>query len=538
MDARTAGPGAGTRRAAALAAGLLCAAALALVALAPTPAGAQVEGAAVYDRWCAGCHGVDGDGQGPAAGRMLPRPRDFTVGLYQIRSTGTGELPTDEDILRVIDEGMPGTAMPGWSEVLTRAERNALVEYLKTFSRFFASSPEPEPLDFPRAPGSSEEKLVRGREVFELIECNRCHGPAGRGDGTSSPTLENDEGHPTVAADLTEGWMFNGGGTVEDIYRRLRTGLDGTPMPSFSDLVDAEVISSEDLWSLAHYVRSLSPGERPPVREVVTARFAEEGPVPTTPDDDAWDEVERYWVPMVGQILLPPRWFNPRVDGLWVQALHDGQELAVLVTWSDPSRSPDPAWDEWATKVMEVMDHPDAGSTAGAGPGDRLTVQFPATATEGMERPFFLQGDARRPAYLWTWRSWQAGPVEAEARGLGAEQPQPADGQDVTTAAVWEAGQWRVLFSRSLTTEGEDDPPFAVGTAIPMAFQAWDGDNGEQGAQGSVSTWYFLSLQQPTPMAAYVAPVVALALAFGLLLLMVRRAQRREEGAQAPASRV
>lgn len=498
----------------------------------------EADGAALYDQWCAGCHGVEGDGEGVAAGTMLPRPRDFTTGLYQVRTTANGELPTDADLLRMIDEGMPGTAMPGWADVLSRAQRDALVEHLKSFSRFFANSPPPEPMEIDGAPSASEERLARGQEVYELIECNRCHGEAGRGDGPSAPTLENDYGHPTAAADLTEGWLFNGGMSVEEIYTRLRSGLDGTPMPSFSDLVDAGVISAEDLWSLALYVRSLSPEEPPPVREVIEAEWSQDGPVPTAPDDARWSETEAFWVPLAGQILLPPRWFDPRVAGVWVRALHDGQDVALRVSWSDPSASPDPAWEEWVTKVLATMDRPDSGQSTGPGPGDRLTVQFPQTLSQGMERPFFLQGDARRPAYLWTWRSWQDGPVEEVARGLGTAQAQPAGDQQGEVTAVHEAGQWHVLFRRPLDTGSAEDPTFAVGTAIPVAFQAWDGDHGEQGSQGAVSTWYFLALQQPTPVVAYLAPLVALALAFGLGLLLVRRAQRRAaSGAPGDASR-
>ena len=104
---------------------------------------AQVDGKAVYDQWCAGCHGEDGAGEGPAANTMLPRPRDFTLALYQVRTTASGELPTDEDILKVINEGMPGTAMPGWEEVLTEAEILALVKKSKSTLLKFSASPYP-----------------------------------------------------------------------------------------------------------------------------------------------------------------------------------------------------------------------------------------------------------------------------------------------------------------------------------------------------------------------------------------------------------
>ncbi|MBW3535723.1 MAG: cytochrome c, partial [Gemmatimonadetes bacterium] len=220
--------------------------------------GDNARGAAVYDRWCASCHGVEGAGDGPAAAYMLPRPRDFTRALYQIRTTASGEVPTDADILRIIDEGMPGTVMPGWEDVLQRADREALVPYLKSFSRFFAGQ-DPEPMDFGRAPRGGDEAVERGAEVYQRVECWQCHGQAGRGDGTSAPTLEDDGGQPIYAADLTANWTFNGGGSVEEIYRRLRTGLDGTPMPTFDDLISAGIVDEDGLWDLAHYVRSLAP---------------------------------------------------------------------------------------------------------------------------------------------------------------------------------------------------------------------------------------------------------------------------------------
>ena len=70
-------------------------------------------GKELYERWCGECHGEGGAGDGSAAAYMLPRPRDFRGALYQIRTTASGELPTDDDLRRVIDEGRPGTAMQG-----------------------------------------------------------------------------------------------------------------------------------------------------------------------------------------------------------------------------------------------------------------------------------------------------------------------------------------------------------------------------------------------------------------------------------------
>ena len=485
-------------------------------------------GQVTYDRWCAGCHGVDGTGNGDGADYMLPRPRDFTQALYQIRTTASGDLPTDEDILNVIDRGMPGTTMPGWEDLLSDDEREALVQYLKTFSRFFSPDEVPQPLEFGDATRSNADVLAEGETLFrDLADCAACHGDGGRGDGESSTTLEDDSGLPVRAADLTENWLFNGGGEVEDIYRRLLTGLNGTPMPSLADVVAAGIITDDQLWAIAHYVRSLSPEDPPGITEVVRGVLFEGVPLPASVSDEAWDDVERAYLPLVGQIIVMPRWFDPRVDGVWVQAAHDGETVAVRVSWSDPNNSPDPLWADFKSLVISLM-QPKEGDPQDEGPTpDQLMVQFPMQMPEGMERPFFLRGDNRRPAYLWQWQSDRDGALEGEARGVGTEAFQ-SEGQDLTVDVSHADGQWQVMFTRPLVTEDEGDLDFVTGEAIPMALFAWDGDNGESGTRGAVSSWYYLFLEDPTPATVYVAPALAMMFTAALGFLVVGRAQKRE----------
>lgn len=509
------------------------AAALALLAAIPAAAQepADERGRQVYDRWCASCHGFEGAGDGPAAGYMLPRPRDFTRGLYQIRTTAGGELPTDDDLMRIIDEGMPGTTMPGWRDQLSRRDREALVDVVKSFYPPFETLPTPERLDFGRAPRASDDRIADGRIFYDSIECWQCHGAVGRGDGVSAPTLEDDWGYPIRAVDLTKNWKFSGGGSVEEIYRRLRTGLDGTPMPSFSDLVDAGFMTDEQLWSLAHYVRSLAPADPPRIREVIRAGLVEAGEVPSSVADERWDEAEGFHIPLVAQIIVVPRWFDPAVDAVRVQALHDGEELALRLTWHDRSRSPDPAWAEWQARVLEVME-PHEGDPVEPGPRpDRFEVQFPATIPDGMVRPYFLKGDSRNPVYLWRWRSDEAAPSRATARGIDTEQEMEPGG--LVADAAWEDGRWQLLLRRPL---GSEDVPealqFETGVSIPVAFFAWDGDNGEDGTRGSLSSWFFIHLEREVPATTYVAPVLAFFLTGGLGLLVVARAQRRERAGE------
>ena len=486
-------------------------------------------GRKVYVKWCAGCHGETGAGDGPAAHYMWPRPRDFTGAVFKIRSTASGQLPTDDDLARAIDQGLPGTAMPEWKTRLTDRERRDVRAYLKTFSAFFTDTAQrPTPLQFGKEPGggTTPEASRVGRQFYDSLQCRKCHGDGGRGNGPSAPTLHDDAGSPIFAADLTQNWRFRGGGTVADIFHRLRTGVDGTPMPSFSDLIDQKIVSEQELWRLAQYVRGLSPERSPEVRDVIhAAQLA--GPLPVSSGDSAWSRIDRYWFPLVGQVIHKPRWFAPAVSGVWVQAVHDGKTLSVRVSWDDRSRSPDSAWLEFTGRVLETLAGDDSIPPAAALWPDQLAVQFPLSIPEGMERPYFLMGSASQPVYQWRWSSSSVGGAVA-GLGRGVERFDPLPGGALAGQGVYDQGEWHVTLSRSLaTTDTSQQLQFRTGHAIPVAFFVWDGSNGESGSRVAVSTWYFLSLDTPTSPRVFVSPVLAMVLTLGLGWTAVRRAQRR-----------
>ncbi len=87
----------------------------------------------LYRKHCVHCHGVSGDGMGPTAPFLNPYPRDYRRGLYKFKSTPATTPPTDDDLHRILREGIAGTAMPSF-KVLTEDERESLVQYVKYLS--------------------------------------------------------------------------------------------------------------------------------------------------------------------------------------------------------------------------------------------------------------------------------------------------------------------------------------------------------------------------------------------------------------------
>ncbi len=219
-------------------------------------------GREVYEARCVGCHGVTGDGNGPAATFMYKvRPRNFNLGVFKFKLV-KGPLPHDGDLLRTITRGVRGTAMPPWHS-LTQDERLAVIQYIKyelAVDRsdparpyaYFVEEPPGEPLYIGLPPTPSPEMLSRGKEIWQQAKCWECHGDTGKGDGEKAAGLKDDFGYPIPPADLTTG-QFKSGSAVEDMYRTISTGLSGTPMPSYRN-----AFPDQDRWALSYYVLALS----------------------------------------------------------------------------------------------------------------------------------------------------------------------------------------------------------------------------------------------------------------------------------------
>jgi len=211
-------------------------------------------GKKVYRKACLTCHGVAGDGAGPVARLFKPAPRDFTRGVYKFRSTPSGQLPTDADLYRTISTGIPGTGMPAWAPHLSPGERRAVAMYIKLFFPKFATRGARHEIKIGKQPKRTADSIARGRKTYTDMQCGKCHGPTGRGDGPSSGELKDDRGRPIAPYDMTTG-RYRGGSTARDIYRTIATGVSGTPMPGYGDAA-----TPQQTWDLAYFVQSL---ERP-----------------------------------------------------------------------------------------------------------------------------------------------------------------------------------------------------------------------------------------------------------------------------------
>jgi DMSO reductase family type II enzyme heme b subunit len=467
------------------------------VLMVPGLAGAQPgdggAGKPVYDLKCAGCHGVKGDGKGAAAELLDPPPRDFTTGVYKIRTTAN-KVPTDQDLFRVISEGMPGTSMPPWS-VLPEKDRWNLVAYVKSFAadKFTEA---PKKLELPTEVASSAESLKRGKEMFEAIECNKCHGTEGRADGPSRAELKDDWGHPIRPANLTKRWNFRGGAGRTDVAARIAAGLLGTPMPSFADSVE----KPEDIWHLTNYVLSLGP-EAPRYATLVTARSLREA-LPDDPQAEFWTRMSGQNIPLMGQVIIDPRNFNPSIDMVTVRAAYNEQEVAFHLTWDDPTESKaDPA-----AKIF-----PDA-----------ISLQFPPKVAG--DRPYFLMGDASDPVYL---LRWEQGAGVMEASGSGPTKITKLAGSEAAGTATYANGRYQLVMKRALGAKGDDRLAFQPAVFTPIAFQAWDGGAGETGARMSLTSWYYLRLEEPQSNRRFVIPPAVALLTLAAMVLIVRAAARR-----------
>ena len=217
----------------------------------PATAATLARGKELYDVNCAHCHGEKGDGAGYGAPFLVPPPRDFVAAQYKFRTTASGQLPTDDDIFRTISRGATGTGMPPWQYLLDDGDRWALVDYVKTFSPRLKPIPS-EPSWRSRNPERAARHRERARGVREdaVREVPWRRWPR---RGAVLASLLDAKGKYINTRDFTFATSYRTGFSEREIVRTMETGMNGTPMPSYSG-----VISSKDQHDMVAYLMTMA----------------------------------------------------------------------------------------------------------------------------------------------------------------------------------------------------------------------------------------------------------------------------------------
>ncbi len=473
------------------------------------PAADSGAAAELFARHCAVCHGATGRGDSEVARRLLPPPRDFATAVFRLVSTENG-IPTDEDLVRTLRRGIPGSAMPSFAW-LDDGELAGLARYVRALAVAglapqigAAAAASGEKLDRHAAlaqarsrlePGvevetglpvrPSADAMARGRTLY-VRYCAECHGEDGTGGPERSP-VGGASGHE-APRDFTAG-ILAGGSRHRDLARRIRAGMPGTSMA-------ATELGTDELGPLVTYVQSLlraDTGDRlVQRREQVVADRAGPGRLPVEPGDPQWSAAVEVEI-----VLAPLRWSDGAVVRAAVSAMHDGRDLAIRLRWRDQSRN-------------------DAiGSAAHL---DAAAVQLSAA-----DRPPLMgMGSADRPTSIWHWRpvwpeeeaalvdranpvahGWRSDAVErlrrahgraVQVEGSGSASRFASEATPLEAHARWEAGEWSVVFRRSLAARTPGEPALTPGEAMQLSVAIWNGAVATHDSDKSFSIWHALEL--------------------------------------------
>jgi DMSO reductase family type II enzyme heme b subunit len=515
--------------------------------------GEKDRGAVLYQKYCAVCHGENGDGAGKFAYLMNPRPRDFRQGDFKLATT-VNQVPSEADLLRTISQGMPGSAMPPWGH-LPQADLKSLVQYVRQIhvdaverrlreqvtngiiteaevpGMLAEYSAAGTSLTVPPEPGFDDVRWFRGRRIY-LEACASCHGA----DGHPVPeAVKYDaDGYPVPPRSFVSG-IFKGGSDGHQLYARIVKGMKGTPMPAF-----AGTYSNDEIWDLIHYVQSLARAgaqDRAQLRQGTFTAARVEGSLPTGPLDVMWEHAQPLYVG-----LTPLWWIEERIEGLVVQALHNQLDLVIRLSWIDPtvddravrqdefrdaialqfSLTSDPPFymgdpgehggvNIWMWKADRQQDITEGHRDVDHAFPDRVVDQYPEQhlaiadiPTGEWPRSLIVQHD---PQFI---TAWGAGnlvatpdmntPVEClVARGPGTLSGRPGQFQLVQGQAAYERGVWYVQLQRAMQPPHEHsdaaERPFKPGDYVPVSFAIWNGAVGDRDGKKNISIWQKLLIE-------------------------------------------
>ncbi len=519
----------------------------------------KMKGKELYDLRCSVCHGEQGAGDGVAADKLYPRPRDFTLGLFKYK-TSPGTIPArDEDLFRTIKYGLTGTAMPGWRKLMTDEQIKSLIPVIKRFDVSATWAPESaEDEDFDDdghyiknnftmfteiepLKGQieySDESVAKGKIAFE--PCQECHGIEGRGNIRSGKQLTDDWGFRIWPRDLNKPWLWRVSNRstqkdplqardeiIKNIYSRLSIGIPGTPMPAHRAEGEGneDPVSLEDRWHIANFVYSLRKHNTPPAKGVIQGKKIQ-GNLPDSIDDKLWNNAPVTSMRLVPNIIKEPRLFRAMNDLISVRVLYNQDEIAFLMQVNDRTESL--PGHEYSSSIQddELTLYSDA-----------VAMQFPVegaySSAPMVEKPLYRHGDSTHNTSMWYWNAGSIEPKQpAQTMVLNGSGPdnklQPMmDYNAVSAQGKWFEGRWQIIMKRK--RDGTDSQiNFNEGIFIPVSFANWDGSNGEKGAKHTLSTWYWLLLPpESDPFKLYVVPAGLAILSFIIGLLLVRSQRKK-----------
>ena len=200
------------------------------------------EGQMLYNTYCVSCHGEELDGKGRVSAMLDPYPRNFSK--YQF--VASYEDRFKDSILN----GVAGTAMPAWENVLSEKEIDMLIQFIKDKS--LQNAPENFVRVEARLPkaGDAERKDYKGKgsllvagdpekgyETFQK-HCTSCHGKLANGKGPNAYALE----HPLPRNLIDKQFLNQASVSDERLYQSILLGVAGAPMPAHDHLKDQTIL--------------------------------------------------------------------------------------------------------------------------------------------------------------------------------------------------------------------------------------------------------------------------------------------------------
>ncbi len=232
------------------------------------------------------------------------------------------------------------------------------------------------------------------------------------------------------------------------------------------------------------------------------------GALPTDdPNAAIWNTAPQASFPMSPQVHWQNRIQEVTVKDVKVRALHDGNQVAFLLEYADPTEDPDDA------AALEFM--------------------------VGDKKAHFAHGQPMMqveggPVNIWYWKNKDKKGVDMNAMGFGTLKVQPH--QDVKASGAFSSGTWKIVFSRPLATEhAEEDTQIIPGNFINVAFAVWDGRKDgsgelvEKGSQKAVSSWWYFRAEPPPDYSPYLYAVLAVGLAVGFQFVLIRKLKKGQE---------